>query len=351
MVMNKMIINIVGIFLLFLAAYVYINQQPPVSSTLYPNITSDNAKPDDSIKWTANARDPNTDPLVYKFSVSNSRGQLRGYSSWISYNTWIWNTSSQDIGLFLVKVEVRDRHHKGPDSNDTICLVDYIIKNKSPTADVTLRPESSQIAGGSVNIKASAWDRERNAITYEFQHKGPSSNDWETLKKYSSNEYTSSYEYTWSTDQEDIGQNYVRVIVSDYYNPSGSPSKEVSIEITDPKPEVMSLNPDLESPQPELSMITWTADAKDNYGDPILYKFFLSGPSTGGSLKEMTDWTSIKTWTWYTTGVDIGENQIVVWVRDGKHADPYSFDDKRSAYFTIEAPLPPTLYENMDVSV
>ena len=43
-------------------------------------------------------------------------------------------------------------------------------------------------------------------------------------------------------------------------------------------------------------------------------------------ISEKTGWTSSNTWTWTTTPVDIGLNQVEVWVRDGKHAGPDSYD-------------------------
>lgn len=333
--MNKAMINIVGIVLLAWAAYAFFSQQEPICSSLYPDIISDNSKPGDSIKWTAITYDPNSDPLVYKFSVSNSRGQWRDGSSWISDSTWVWSTNSDDIGSFLVKVEVRDRYHAGPDGSDASLSASYIIKNNPPTAEITISPYDSQDAGETVNIEASAWDREGDVITYEFQHKGPSSNGWNTLEKYGS------YEYAWSTGRDDIGQNNIRVIVSDSFNPEGTQSNEASIEITDPEPTINSLHPDLESPQIEGTVITWTAQAEDRFDDTILYKFFISGPSTGGQPAAMMDWTRSNTCTWVTSSADIGENLIKVWIRDGNHADTDSFDDADSAYFVIEAPPAP----------
>jgi hypothetical protein len=339
MVMNKAVINIAGIILLVWAAYAFFNQQPPICSSIYPDIISDNSKPGDSIKWTARAQDPNSDPLVYKFSISNSRGQWLDGSSWISDNTWVWNTNSDDIGSFLVKVDVRDRYHAGSGGSDASISSYYTIKNNPPTVEITVSPEADQDAGNPVAIEASAWDREGDVITYEFQHKGPSSNSWNTLEK------SGSYEYKWSPGGDDIGQNYIRVIVSDSLNPEGTKSNEASIEITDPEPTINSLRPDLESPQIGGAIITWTAQAVDKFDNTIYYKFFLTGPSTGGQSTAMMDWTRSFTWTWVTSSADIGENQIKVWIRDGNHAGTDSFDDADSAYFVIEA-APAPVYDN-----
>ncbi len=337
--MNKSVINIAGIILLAWAAYAFFGQQSPICISLNPDIIPDNSKPGDSIKWIASAQDPNGDALVYKFSVSDSQGRWLDGSSWISGNTWVWNTNSDNIGLFIMKVDVRDRYHEGSDGSDASISSDYTIRNNPPTVEITISPEGTQDAGNPVNIEASAWDREGDVMTYEFQHMGPSSTNWDTLEK------SGSYEFEWSPDQNDIGQNYIRVIVSDSFNPEGTTSSEASIEITDPEPSIKSLHSDLNSPQIEGATITWTAKAEDKFDNTIYYKFFLTGPSTGGQMAAMTDWTSDNTWTWATSGADIGENQIKVWIRDGNHAGFDSFDDADSAYFVIEAAQAP-VYDN-----
>lgn len=335
--MKKLVINILGIILLIFAGYAFFNQQIPIIDKLYPDIPSDNSKPGDSIKWTASAHDINGDPLVYRFSAVDSQGKIMGYSSWSSCNTWTWNTTSKDMGLFSIRVEIRDRHHAGPNGFDAYNVINYNVINKAPSiSSVTITPESSQDAGEAVNIDVSATDRENDPITYEYKLLGPSTNSyWKSLEK------SSSSSYSWSTGKEDIGQNYIIVSAIDTYHPEGTESNSKLIEIMDPKPTVGSPSPDIESPKIEGSVITWTAYATDRYDDPILYKFFLSGPSTGGSLKEMTDWSSNNKWTWTTSFDDIGESHIEVWVRDGKHASSDDYDDMGSAYFTIETPPPP----------
>jgi hypothetical protein len=100
-------------------------------------------------------------------------------------------------------------------------------------------------------------------------------------------------------------------------------------------PKLYMLSPDKSSPQIEGASITWTADALDDNNDPISYKFFLNG-------KAMTGWSEMNTWIWSAAETSVGDNQIEVRVRDGNHAGPNSFDDRKTTGFAIHAP-PSTL--------
>ena len=96
-------------------------------------------------------------------------------------------------------------------------------------------------------------------------------------------------------------------------------------------PKLISLTSDKTSPQEAGSAVTWTADAKDPDKDQILYRFFLNDDP-------VTKWITGNTWAWNTNDTDVGENQIEVQVRDGKHAGPAGFDDRKSSSFNITAP-------------
>lgn len=82
------------------------------------------------------------------------------------------------------------------------------------------------------------------------------------------------------------------------------------------------------TPQYKGEKINWEAAAFDPENDQLFYKFLVNG-------EDQTGWTTDKTWTWDNTEDYIGDNQIEVWIRDGKHTDPNSFDDHEPAKFTI----------------
>ena len=107
---------------------------------------------------------------------------------------------------------------------------------------------------------------------------------------------------------------------------------------TNQTPVLNTLAPDRSSPQLAGTVVTWAANATDPDGDQILYRFFLNGPSTEGSWQSETEWGAADTWTWTTSAADLGENQIKVGIRDGKHAAEDSSDAEQAVYFTLISP-------------
>ncbi|MDD4653339.1 MAG: DUF1616 domain-containing protein [Methanothrix sp.] len=96
-------------------------------------------------------------------------------------------------------------------------------------------------------------------------------------------------------------------------------------------PVLEAITPDRPSPQLQGAAIFWKAEAKDEEGDKILYKFFLNG-------KEERKWSKINSWSWLTQGMPAGDYQITVLAIDGNHAGQESFDSIMNASFTISRP-------------
>ena len=96
-------------------------------------------------------------------------------------------------------------------------------------------------------------------------------------------------------------------------------------------PKLVSLTADKNGPQQAGAVITWTAEARDADKDPVLYRFFLNDDP-------VTKWAKENHWVWTTTEDDLGESQIEVQVRDGKHAGPDKYDANMGTGFAIKAP-------------
>jgi hypothetical protein len=89
--------------------------------------------------------------------------------------------------------------------------------------------------------------------------------------------------------------------------------------------------PDRASPLQQGAAIFWKAEALDEEGDKILYKYLLDG-------QEVRKWSKINSWSWLSAGLPAGDYQISVLVRDGKHASEDSFDSRMNASFTLSRP-------------
>ena len=115
----------------------------------------------------------------------------------------------------------------------------------------------------------------------------------------------------------------------------GNDSNKINNNTDNLPPKLYKLSPDKHSPQYEGTTITWIANASDKNNDPLVYKFFLSGPSTGNMWVDETGWIPANTWIWTTSAEDTGNNEVRVWVRDGKNAGPESRDDSISETFIV----------------
>jgi len=93
-------------------------------------------------------------------------------------------------------------------------------------------------------------------------------------------------------------------------------------------PAIIGLIPNKQSPQVAGETITWTTMASDPENDQLLYKFRMNGA-------DITGWTTLGTWSWNSTEAKVGSNWVEVWLRDGKHAGPEGFDDRKTAGFEI----------------
>ena len=64
-----------------------------------------------SIAWTANASDIESDQLFYRFFLNG-----RPVTDWRPENSWIWTPAEE--GKYLVRIDLRDGKHAGPDESD-----------------------------------------------------------------------------------------------------------------------------------------------------------------------------------------------------------------------------------------
>jgi hypothetical protein len=103
-------------------------------------------------------------------------------------------------------------------------------------------------------------------------------------------------------------------------------------------PKLLSLKSDKISPQEIGTDITWTAEAKDIENDQLQYRFFLNDDP-------MNKWQTDNEWIWKPTDFDVGENQIEVRVRDGKHSGPNGYDINKIVSFDV-AEMKPKAPEN-----
>ena len=313
------------------------NQPPKLNG-----VKADPSSPEQAgtpVTWTADALDPDSgDTIYYKFMLSGpgTNNQYQDKTGWITTSTWTWNPSSADAGRNSIDVLIRDGKHAPESDRDAHLEANFeITKENLPPTVTSLTPDqaSPQKAGSTIIWTAKASDPENDTIEYQFTLEGKVAADW-----------SNSNTWLWSPGQSDIGDHSIGVCIRDgHHAGSDGCDNKMSAAFTikskeENKPPIVSdLSSDVVSPQKVGSSITFTVTASDPENDGISYKYWKRGPATGGTqIQEATDWIKSKTWCWTPINSDVGQNEIGVWIRDGKHANESSYDGAKSVPFAIQ---------------
>jgi len=322
------------------------NNLPPKDPTLVPDKGSPQ-KVGTPIVWTAGATDPDGDALQFRFFVKGpSTGEhMQPQTDWTSSGTWTWSTGVFAPGSYQVEVWIRDGKHAGPESFDVKKTVSFALTstNHKPVVNVLFadRP-APQFAGSWIKWTALASDPEGDPLQYKFYLRGPSTGGfWVDQTGWGKNN-----RWIWRTNPLDVGYSEVLVAVRDgkHAGPAGSDDYDIAsyfiVNLNQP-PVITSIGTSAPSPQPVGATIQWRATAADREGNPVFYRYWLKGPSTGGLWRLVRDWSTDPTWTWPTSLADVGTSEVQVQVRDGLHASPTGWDDDAGALFTVLLPNQP----------
>lgn len=185
-------------------------------------------------------------------------------------------------------------------------------------------PTSPQEAGTAMTFSAKGTDLDGDKLLYRFFVDDNPVSDWIPEKT-----------FVWTPDKTGTHRIEVRVRDFNHAGPNGLDDRKVeSIIINEPMPAksanqppvIDSLNPE----QRKAIEIIWTANATDPDKDKIFYRYCLNN-------KTMTDWIDTNKWILNVSDTDVGENQVQVQVRDGKHEEPERYDDAKSVRFNLSS--------------
>ncbi|MDD2756868.1 MAG: SdrD B-like domain-containing protein, partial [Methanothrix sp.] len=270
-------------------------------------LTADSISPQllgTSVTWTASASDTESDPISYRFLVNGTPA-----ADWQSENQWTW--TAMQPGTSQITVQVKDSLHDGPQGEAGNMSSDFSIiapVSAPPAAENVTTPVAPE------NTTPQQTVNESEVVTIAPETVVPPAGENVTAPIAPEN----------TTPQQPVEET--------------KPSEPVIPAAVNQTPVLNSLTSDLTSPQIPGTTITWTANATDADQDPLFFRFFHSGPATGGSWQSVTQWSSASTWTQTTSSADAGENQVKAQVRDGKHAAEDGFDSELSAFITISEP-------------
>jgi len=305
--------------------------QTPTLSALAP----DRASPQPAganITWRASARDPEGDPLLYRFFLN---GQAA--TDWQESDTWVWPTKGAASGSYQVKVWIRDGRHAASDSFDSSKEASFVLadSNQAPALS-SFSPDrpDPQPPGTTIVWRAEASDPDGEEVMYRFLENGQAATDW-----------SNSGSWAWNTTGLAEGDYRISVQTRDgqHAGQDGSDSTmdfTFSLAASNRTPAVSSLLPDKSGPQPQGAEVVWTAKASDPDGDPVLFRFLVDG-------RAQTEWSESQTWTWNSADLLQGAYRIGVQVRDGQHAGPNGYDDYRQETFVLSSKIDRQIEELM----
>ena len=293
------------------------------------------------IRWTAVASDPEGDPLQYKFYLRgpSTSGFWIDQTGWGRNNRWTWRTNPMDIGNSEVLVAVRDGKHAGPGGSDDYDMARYFVVglNEPPViTDLGTNVRSPQPIGATVWWSARAIDREGDLLFFRYWLKGPSTAGvWRLARDWSTDPT-----WIWPTSPREAGTSEVQVQVRDgrHASPAGWDNDAGALfTVLRPNlpPKLTALKPDKTSSQKAGTLVKWTASSTDPDRDPVLYRFWLKGPSTGNNWRIVQDWSAKSQWTWANVPNDSGAYSIYVYARDGKHAPATGYDSALGAPYML----------------
>ncbi len=306
------------------------------------------------------ASDADNDQLYYRFFISGpgTADKKKLVQDWSHRNAWQWQPQTVDIGESTIEVQLRDGLHAAEGSCDDLKTVNFTIEAAAGTGIgtepeiISLTPSlsSPQQAGILLDFICTATDTEEDAVLYRFFQTGPGT----VGVKKQVQDWSRRNFFEWNPRTDDIGVNTIEVQIRDG-NHAGQGSYDdlatISYMITAPdtgsgtKPTITSLTPSLSSPRGQGTALDFICIASDPESDPILYRFFLTGPGTASKKKLVQDWSQKNAWQWTPGAGDIGSNTIEVQIRDGNNAGEGSYDATANISFAVSSNTAPTITE------
>lgn len=193
-------------------------------------------------------------------------------------------------------------------------------------------PASPQAAGSTIVFVATASPAE--GLEYRFLLLGPGTGSvWRDLSG-----WISRNSFSWRPEAADAGSSTIKVEVrsgKSLPDAVASIGYAIAAECCNELPVISSLSSSLASPRGQGTKIEFICQATDADGDPIYYRFLLSGPGTANKKKLVQDWSQRNAWSWQPAREDIGSCTIEVQIRDGQHAGIGSYDDCKSLAFVV----------------
>jgi len=255
---------------------------------------------------------------------------------WSSTPTWGWTTTAAATGNNYVQVKVRNS-----DLTDSTGLISTKYTVSAPLSITTLysSPALPVTAGANVGWNALAAGG-TGSYQYSFWRQGPDTGgvyvkfqDWGT-----------STNWVWTTTAANIGNNYIMVKARNSNLSGTAVSKISTMYKVYAALTVTSLTATKVSPVNVGDGVTWNSAATGGKGT-YLYSYWRQGPDTGGVYVLQRDWTSSYGWTWTPAVNQVGNNYVMVKVKNSDSSGTAVY--KISAKFVVQSALTPIVIDSI----
>jgi len=253
--------------------------------------------------------------------------------------SYTWNLPTN--GSYTIKSRATDNagnvETPGPGVNVTVANITPIV-----VLSLVPSPSTFVVAGGNATWTATATGG-TGSYQYSYWHMGPDTGGVYVKAQ----DWGSSNTWTWATSTDNIGNNYVMVKVRNS-DLSGSAVYKISgVYKVNPTLGISGLTANKTSPATVGSSVTWTATATGGTGS-YLYSFWRTGPDTSGAYVKIRDWTSASTWNWTPVAAEVGNNYVMVKVKNSDSTGTALY--KISGVYKVQAAVTPIVISAVTIT-
>ncbi|MHB8773463.1 MAG: phage tail protein [Syntrophales bacterium] len=287
-----------------------------------------------SIVFTA-AASGGTGSYQYYFTYLTPAGTWVAARAYSSTPTWTWNTTGLATGVYTVQVWARNVGSTA--SVEAYKSLSYTLTT-GPVSSVTLTPNpvSPRPVGTSIIFTAAA-SGGSGSYQYYFTYLTPAGT-WVAARAYSSTPT-----WTWNTTGQAAGVYTIQVWARNVGSTASVEAyKSLSYTLTTSTAPVSSvtITPNLSSPRPVGTVITFTAAASGGSGS---YQYYFTYRNPAGTWTVGQVYSATATWTWNTAGLAAGTYVIQVWARNAGSTASYEAYKSLSYILTLGMTITPSL--------
>ncbi|OPY49098.1 MAG: PKD domain protein [Methanosaeta sp. PtaU1.Bin112] len=175
---------------------------PPNNAPLITSLSPDKVPPQETgsiITWTAQASDPENDPILYRFFLNGLVA-----TDWQPGNQWAWTMSE---GEALIGVQIRDGKHADQDGFDDQKSVNFLVLPPNDKPVITSFESdklSPQQTGSTITWTVVSMDSDGDPLQFQFILDGQVMQDW-----------SDSSVWSWTATRDQVGEHVITAKVRD----------------------------------------------------------------------------------------------------------------------------------------